>query len=50
MKDLVLTGDILEELRKTQSELLIDLAVYLYDKEQLRKRRKKIWLRQNKPL
>lgn len=35
MKDLLITADILEELRQTRSELLTDLAVYLYDKGQL---------------
>lgn len=35
MQDLVVSGNILEELRITPSELLIDLAVYLYDSERL---------------
>ena len=35
MKDLLITSEILEELRQTRSELLTDLAVYLYDKGQL---------------
>ncbi|MEM6316141.1 MAG: UPF0175 family protein [Bacteroidota bacterium] len=33
--DLVISKNVLEELRRTQNVLLIDLAVYLYDKEQL---------------
>ena len=35
MQDLIISGNILEELRITPSELMIDLAVYLYDKERL---------------
>lgn len=35
MQDLIVSGSILEELRITPSELLIDLAVYLYDSEKL---------------
>ena len=35
MQDLTISGSILKELRLTPSELLIDLAVYLYDKEKL---------------
>lgn len=35
MKDLVISGNILEELRISPSELKIDLAVYLYDMERL---------------
>ncbi len=35
MDQLVLSKDILEYLQRTQCVLLIDLAVYLYDKEQL---------------
>ncbi len=35
MKDLVIPKSILEELRQNKSELLLELAVYLYDKEQL---------------
>ena len=35
MQDLIISGQILEELRLNPSELLIDLAVFLYDKEKL---------------
>ena len=35
MQDLVVPGNILQELRITPSELLIDLAVYLYDSGKL---------------
>jgi len=35
MQDLIISGSILEELRISPSELMIDLAVYLYDKEKL---------------
>ncbi len=35
MKDLIITGDFLEELRLSPSELMIDFAVYLYDKERI---------------
>ena len=35
MQDLIVSGNILQELRITPSELLIDLAVYLYDSEKL---------------
>lgn len=35
MKDLVIEGEVLEALRMPPSELLIELAVYLYDKERL---------------
>lgn len=35
MQDLVISGKVLEELNISPSELMIDLAVYLYDKEKL---------------
>lgn len=35
MQDLIVPGNILQELKITPSELLIDLAVYLYDSEKL---------------
>ena len=35
MKDLVISGKTLHEIRLKPSELLIDLAVYLYDVEKL---------------
>ncbi len=35
MQDLIIRGNILEELRISPSELMTDLAVYLYDKEKL---------------
>jgi predicted HTH domain antitoxin len=35
MKDLIISGNVLEELRLSPLELMIDLAVYLYDKERL---------------
>ena len=35
MKDLIISKEELEELRLNPATLLIDLAVYLYDKEQL---------------
>jgi len=35
MQDLIIEGKILEELKVSPSELRIDLAVYLYDKERL---------------
>ena len=35
MKDLVISGSVLEDLRISPSELMIDLAVYLYDVERL---------------
>lgn len=35
MQDLVISGSVLEELRMSPSELMIDLAVYLYDMERL---------------
>ena len=35
MQDLVISGRTLEELQLTPADLLIDLAVYLYDKERL---------------
>jgi len=35
MQDLVISGNVLEELRMSPSELMIDLAVYLYDMERL---------------
>ncbi len=35
MQDLIISGKKLEELQISPSELLIDLAVYLYDKEKL---------------
>ena len=35
MKDLVIAGNVLEELRISPTELLIDLAVFLYDSEKL---------------
>lgn len=35
MQDLIIPGKILEELQTTPDELLIELAVYLYDMEKL---------------
>jgi len=35
MRNLVVSAELLEELQLSPSELLIDLAVYLYDKEKL---------------
>ncbi len=35
MQDLVISGNILSELQLAPEELLIDLAVYLYDKERM---------------
>lgn len=35
MQDLIIPASKLEEIRLTPTELLIDLAVYLYDKERL---------------
>lgn len=35
MQDVVIAGSILEEMEVSPSEFLIDLAVYLYDKERL---------------
>ncbi len=35
MQDLVISGIMLEELKISSVELMIDLAVYLYDKEKL---------------
>lgn len=35
MKDLVISGNILEELSITPADLMIDLSIYLYDKEKL---------------
>ena len=35
MQDLIISGDMLEELQISPTDLLIDLAVYLYDKERL---------------
>lgn len=35
MQDLVISGSVLKELRMSPSELMIDLAVYLYDLERL---------------
>ncbi|MEM6630448.1 MAG: UPF0175 family protein [Bacteroidota bacterium] len=35
MEDLIISGNTLKELRLSPSELMIELAVYLYDKEQL---------------
>ena len=35
MQDLVISGEVLEKLRITPEDLKIDLAVYLYDKEQV---------------
>jgi len=35
MQDVVISGNVLEEMKVSPSEFLIDLAVYLYDKERL---------------
>ncbi|MEM9831032.1 MAG: UPF0175 family protein [Bacteroidota bacterium] len=35
MKDLVISGKLLEELHLTPAELMIEVAVYLYDQEKL---------------
>ena len=35
MRDLVISGNILEELGISSSDLMIDFAVYLYDKEKI---------------
>ena len=35
MQDLIVSGHILQELKISPSELLIELAVYLYDSEKL---------------
>ena len=35
MKDFIISGSVLEELHISPSELLIDLAAYLYDTEKL---------------
>lgn len=35
MTDLVIPGDVLERAEMTPSEFLIEIAVYLYDKEKL---------------
>lgn len=35
MQDLIISGKVIEELKLTPSELLIDLAAYLYDTEKL---------------
>ena len=35
MKDFVISGNILEELKLSPSELLVDIAVYLYNIEKL---------------
>ena len=35
MKDLLISGQVLEELRLNPSELLVEIAVHLYDKEKL---------------
>ena len=35
MQDLLISGNVLKELNISPAELLVDLAVYLYDKEQL---------------
>lgn len=35
MQDLVISGNVLEELRISPKELRIDLAVHLYDREKL---------------
>ena len=35
MKDLVISGQVLEELKLDSSELMIEIAVYLYDQEKL---------------
>jgi len=35
MQDLIISGNVLKELRISPSELKVDLAVYLYDKERL---------------
>lgn len=35
MQDLIISGNILEDIQMSPSELMIDIAVYLYDKEKL---------------
>ena len=35
MQDLIISGNLLEELRISSTDLMIDIAVYLYDKEKL---------------
>lgn len=35
MQDLIISGSVLEELQISPSELIIDLAIYLYDKEKI---------------
>ena len=35
MQDFIISADVLEELRLSPTELMLDLAVYLYDKEKL---------------
>ena len=35
MKDLVISGNVLEQIKISPSELLIEMAVYLYDTERL---------------
>lgn len=35
MQDLIISGNILEGLKISPAELMIDIAVYLYDKEKL---------------
>lgn len=35
MQDLVISGNVVDELGMSPSELMIELAVYLYDKEKL---------------
>ena len=35
MQDLIISGTLLKEMNLSPAELLINLAVYLYDKEQL---------------
>lgn len=35
MKDLIISGNVLKELQISPADLMIELAVYLYDKEKL---------------
>lgn len=35
MQDLIISGNVLEGLKISPAELMIDIAVYLYDKEKL---------------
>jgi len=35
MKDLLISGNVLKEIKISPAELVIDFAVYLYDKERL---------------